>query len=140
VVILLAPAVNVPTSPTANVPTSPTANVPAPPTANVAASPAVNVSQPPVVNVSEPPAVSVPEPPAPGRQSFAAALVDRLKQAAALTPAEARRLEKIKTALGYVPEVWLATHVAQWMKSLPEGDIDRARTVDGQKSGIADSP
>jgi hypothetical protein len=40
-----------------------------------------------------------------------------LKQATALTPAEARRLEKIKTALGYVPEVWLAKRVIRWVKS-----------------------
>jgi hypothetical protein len=66
--------------------------------------------------------------------------VDRLKQATALTPAEARRVEKIKTALGYVPEVWLAARVVRWMKSLPPVDIDRERTVDGPKSRRAESP
>jgi hypothetical protein len=80
------------------------------------------------------------EPTATRGQHAAAALVDRLKQVTALTPAEARRVEKIKTALGYVPEVWLAARVVRWMKSLPPVDIDRDRTVDGPKSRRAESP
>jgi hypothetical protein len=66
--------------------------------------------------------------------------MERLKQATALTPAEARRVEKIKAGLGYVPGVWLGSRVVRWMKSLPAVDIDRERTVDGPKNRMAQSP
>jgi hypothetical protein len=66
-------------------------------------------------------------PAAPDRRDAALALVARLKQAIALTPAEAQRLEKIKTALGYVPEVWLAKRVIRWVK-LSHMEIDQDPT------------
>jgi hypothetical protein len=63
----------------------------------------------------------------PDQRDAALALVARLRQAIALTPAEAQRLEKIKTALGYVPEVWLAKRVIRWVKS-SRMEIDQAPT------------
>jgi hypothetical protein len=76
---------------------------------------------------SPPPATAPPSAP-PDRWHAAVALVDRLKQATALTPAEARRLEKVKTALGNVPEVWLTKRVIGWVKSA-RTDIDPDPTI-----------
>lgn len=63
-----------------------------------------------------------------GREGRAAAVWARLREATALTPEEARRLEQLKTVLGYLPEVWLAKQVIGFVKSVPAPGIEQQRS------------
>jgi hypothetical protein len=43
-------------------------------------------------------------------------VIDRLKDAATLTPAEAEALDKVKSVLGHLPEVRLGKALVGWAK------------------------
>ena len=119
-----------------------------PPVAADAPRSAPPVNAPPRVAATPPaplpvkPAAPVPatEGPDSGGRRLSSTLVERLKQAATLTPAEERRFEQIKTVLKHTPEAWLARQVAQWVESLPPVELDRQRIVDTDRSRPPQSP
>ena len=76
----------------------------------------------------------------PRREGRAGAVWARLRQATALTPAEAQRLEQLKTVLGYLPEVWLAKQVIGFVSSVPAPDIEQQRSFHERRQQRFETP